>query len=153
VSRGEGLTIKRVRRIFLLLFGYYLLAVAVFTSLSLVFFGGPATSSLFVVLIIAPTYYMALSVFEYRRRILKGERYPKSLRVFKVFYWTGTILLFLLLFVIPQPALTQVVNRILFLVVLSYLYSPVDLLSRLYVFSKRRRAKKGLTARRPEPHR
>jgi hypothetical protein len=106
-----------------------------------------------VVLLVASTYYMAVSVFDYRRRILKGERYPKSLRVFQVFYWTGLIGLTLFFLSNPSSGITREVDRIVLLVALSFFYAPIDLLSRLYVASKRRRAKKGLSAQRPEPHR
>ena|SRR2546422_9168953 len=87
------------------------------------------------------TFYMGGSVLEYRKRILTRGRYPWTLRTFQVFYWTGVIGILLLFNNVPILTTTGLAIRIAWLVIVSAVYSPIDLLSRLYVFLRLRKGK------------
>lgn len=122
--REEGLK----KRVLLGLFGIYLIGMSAFGFI----WASIARQGSFVLLATASlsTTYMGLSVLNYRSRILNGERYHFSLRIFQFFYWILTILLFFLL--APLHSLMRdFVDRLASLLFLSLLYAPLDAVFRL----------------------
>lgn len=115
------------------LFGIYLLGMSVFGFI----WAGIARPGSFVLLATASlfTTYMGFSVLNYRSRILHGEKYPSSLRIFQLFYWILTIPLFLLL--APLHSLMRdFVDRLASLLFLSLSYAPIDIIFRLFAATK-----------------
>ena len=130
-----------MKRIWLLLFVVYLLATAGFWAFAFTFFAPPGLPLGFSLALLLGTLYMAASVWIYRKRILAGKPYPRSLRVFQIFYWTGTVGLVLYGTLAGSLLMADIVNKLVFTLVLSPLYAPLDLLSRAVVASRKRRAK------------
>lgn len=117
------------KRVLLELFGLYLIGMAVFGFL----WAGIARPGSFELLAIASlsTVYLGFSVLNYRRRILNGEKYPLSLRIFQLLYWILTIPLFFLL--APLHSLVRdFVERLASLLFLSFLYAPMDIFFRFF---------------------
>jgi hypothetical protein len=129
-----------MKRILLLLFATYFLASAVIYSLALMTYRAPGFDPLVGLPFVLGTFFMAASVMDYRKRILKGGRYPRSLRTFQIVYWIGTIGLFILLPIYVHSVVMDFAYRVSFLLILSSFYAPIDLLSRLTVAVRKRRA-------------
>jgi len=98
---------------------------------------------------------MAGSVRNYRRRILAGEPYPGSLRAFRAFYWTGVVVIFLATLVsghaktltdgrsVLDWVVVGWVVDLAWIVILSSLYCPVDIVWRWRARRRRSRARTG----------
>ena len=90
----------------------------------------------FVMLAEAATFYMAFSVLNYRKRLIRGTAHFWSLTVFKIFYCVLT----LVIIAISRSLATDFIDRIVGLLVLSLVYAPVDMLARTRTFLKARHA-------------
>lgn len=129
--------------LWLRLFSYYLLATAIIYVFAVVVDRAPSPNPLASLLSLFGTTYMAASVRNYRRRILQGEPYPGSLKVFRAFYWAGVVVIVLVSLAAghgssgggPRSLLTWLVVGaiidIVWIVILSSLYCPVDIIWRL----------------------
>ena len=89
-----------------------------------------------VVIVLADiaTFYMAFSVFNYRKRLINGVKRFMSLTVFKIFYTIVT----LASFVLAKSFTTDLIDRLVGLLFLSLFYAPVDMLARVHHFLKYR---------------
>lgn len=140
---------SRIGLLWLRLFSYYLLATAVIYLVAVLFERSRGSDAFVSLLSVVGTTYMAASVRNYRKRILRGEPYPRSLKVFRAFYWAGVmVVVFASLVASHGPAgaagrsvvswlAAGVIVDIVWIVILSSLYSPVDIIWRLRVGGNR----------------
>ncbi len=89
-----------------------------------------------VILAEAATFYMAFSVLNYRKKLIRGTAHFWSLTVFKIFYCVLT----LVIIVNSRSLATDIIDRIIGLLALSLVYAPVDVLARTRTFLKARNA-------------
>ena len=125
-----------MKRLFLFLFVCYLLGTAIiFMTLALIYLRtGTTAFGMLIVLSDIATFYMALSVSNYRKRLINGAKRFRSLTAFQLFYAVLTLVVLLS----GNSFRTDLIDRLVGLLFLSFFYAPVDIVARTHRFLKHR---------------
>ena len=125
-----------MKRFLLFLFGCYLIGTAIIFLIVMPIIWKTSTTVVAVMIVLADiaTFYMAFSVFNYRKRLINGVKRFMTLTVFKIFYTVLTVVSF----IIAKSLTSDLIDRLVGLLFLSLFYAPVDMLARAHRFLKYR---------------
>lgn len=126
--------VVRIKRLLHFLFACYLLTTAIIFLIVVPIYSHGTTPSIDMLLLLSDvaTFYMAFSVFDYRKRLISGAVRFRSLTAFQIFYGILTIVVMLS----GNSLATDIIDRLIGLLFLSFFYAPVDIAVRVRSFFK-----------------